>query len=152
MIIREVKPSDIDDIFVIRTSTVENDFTMAQLAEIDITPESVSGWLKGDVKGWLCEVEGKKVGFTLGDGGTGEMLVVAVLPGYESRGVGKGLLRAVQDWLFEMGHETLWLWSNPDPNVRAHGFYRRLGWLPTGEMLRNDEKLIYVKGGDENGD
>jgi hypothetical protein len=36
----------------------------------------------------------------------------------------------------------VWLAANPDPAGRAHGFYRSLGWRPTGEMQHDDEILV----------
>jgi GNAT superfamily N-acetyltransferase len=141
MKIREIEKSDIKDILNIRVSTKENHFSMDDLAEVGVTPQSVSEWLDGSIKGWICEISGKPVGFTLGDGATAEMLVIAIYPGYEKLGIGKKLMIQIQDWLWSFGHKELWLWSNPDSTVRAHGFYRKLGWEPTGEINGNDEKL-----------
>ena len=141
MKIREVEKSDIKEILNIRVSTKENHFSMDDLAEVGVTPQSVSEWLDGSIKGWICEISGKPVGFTLGDGATAEMLVIAIYPEYEKLGIGKKLITQIQDWLWSFGHKELWLWSNPDSTVRAHGFYRKLGWEPTGEINGNDEKL-----------
>jgi len=48
----------------------------------------------------------------------------------------------VQDWLFAAGHDGIWLSANPDPSLRAHGFYRRLGWRADGSHRPGDENLI----------
>ena len=56
-------------------------------------------------------------------------------------GIGKALLLEVQRWLFAKGHEEIWLLANPDPGVRASGFYRRLGWRRSGVMKGGDEVL-----------
>ncbi len=77
----------------------------------------------------------------MGDRSNGEVQVVAVLPGYEGRGIGKALLLAVQQWLFAQGHDEIWLRANSDPDVRATGFYRRLGWRRSGVMKGGDEVL-----------
>ncbi len=50
-------------------------------------------------------------------------------------------MKFVQGWLFSKGHDKLWLMENPDPNIRAHGFYRRLGWEPTGTFKGGDHML-----------
>lgn len=142
MKLREIQKADINDILDIRVSTKENHFSMDDLATVGVTPASIASWLDGSVKGWLCEVFGKSVGFTLADSATGEILVVACYPAYENRGIGKQLMLKVQDWLWSFGHAELWLWSDPDEKIRAHGFYRKLGWQPTGEIKGNDEKLI----------
>ena len=106
--------------------------TIKALADLGITPESTLEALSTSVAGWLREVTGKIVGFSMGDKNTGEMLVVAILPEYENRGMGKRLMELTQQWLFSNGHKELWLQENSDPKVRAHGFYRRLGWVPAG--------------------
>jgi ribosomal protein S18 acetylase RimI-like enzyme len=129
MIFREIEPADIPELFKVRISTRENRMTMDALAHMGITPESTIEALSVGVAGWLCEVTGKVVGFSMGDKNTGEMLVIAILPEYESRGIGKHLMELTQQWLFSNGHKEIWLLENPDPMVRAHGFYRKLGWV-----------------------
>lgn len=135
---------DLSAVFRVRLSTVENAITMEELENnYDVTPETVADAMKSDVEGWLCEDSGTVVGFAMGDRSNGEVQVVAVLPVYESNGIGKRLLTLVQDWLFSHGHEEIWLRSNPDPNIRAYGFYRKLGWQTTGRMMGDDEVLVF---------
>jgi len=31
-----------------------------------------------------------------------------------------------------------------DPAVRAHGFYRKLGWHPTGERTTNGDEILQL--------
>lgn len=73
--------------------------------------------------------------------------VLAVLPEAEGHGIGARLLEATGQWLFDEGHEQIWLTSNPDPGVRAHGFYRSQGWQPDGRVIRKDEVLVLDKTG-----
>jgi len=138
---RHMKRQDVDEVLRLRTLTRENALTMEELAGLGITPESTSRLLGQDAKGWVCEESGEILGFAMGDGRSGEVLVLAVLPRHEGRGIGRHLLSSVRDWLFSRGHRELWLLANPDPAVRAHGFYRRLGWRPTGERRGEDEVL-----------
>ena len=72
--------------------------------------------------------------------------MLAVLPEYEGRGIGAGLLARAVDWLRERGWRRLWLATNPDPNGRAHGFYRAQGWRPTGERQARAGDEILVLG------
>lgn len=72
---------------------------------------------------------------------------MAVLPDYEDRGIGKTVLASVRDWLFGQGHEEIWLLANPDPKVRAHAFYRKLGWRATGEIRHGDEVMVLERTG-----
>ena len=141
MRLREIEKTDIKDILDIRVSTKENHFSMTDLAEVGVTPESIAEWLEGSVKGWLCEISGKTVGFALADSKTGEVLVVACYPEYEKRGIGKALMLKVHDWLWSYDHDEIWLWSDPDPSIRAYGFYRKLGYTPTGANKGRDELL-----------
>ena len=139
---RKMTVSDLPAAFSVRLSTIENAITMQELEEdYGITPESLAAAMQSAVQGWLCEDDGKMVGFSLGDRATGEVQVLAVLPAYEGRGIGKGLLSRVQDWLFAMGHSEIWLLANPDPDIRAAGFYRKLGWRATGVMQGADQVL-----------
>jgi ribosomal protein S18 acetylase RimI-like enzyme len=128
LLYREIEAPDVPELFRIRTKTRENRVSMEWLARMGITPESVRRSIEDNVRGWVCEDSGKIAGFVMGDGNTGEMLVIALLPEYEGRGIGNELMTRVQDWLFTRGHAELWLTANPDPAVRAHGFYRKLGW------------------------
>jgi ribosomal protein S18 acetylase RimI-like enzyme len=138
---REIRQEDIAAIFKVRASTRENRMTMEELSNLGITPESVSRALKRHTKGWVCEDAGKILGFTIGDGNSGEMLVIAVLPELEGKGIGRQLMELVQDWLFSKGHQELWLMENPDPAIRAYDFYRKLGWVPTGEFRHGEQVL-----------
>lgn len=142
MLIRKIEKSDINDILDIRVSTKENHFSMTDLAEVGVTPKSVAEWLEGSIKGWLCEISGQSVAFAMADSQTAEVLVIACYPKFENIGIGKALMQKVHDWLWSFDHDEIWLWSSPDPNVRAYGFYRKLGYEPTGEIKGNDEKLI----------
>lgn len=85
------------------------------------------------VIGVVCVQESKVVGFCLGDVTRGEVLALAVLPEYERRGIGTRLLSSVVERIRSAGCESLWLAASADPRVRAHGFYRSLGWRPNGQ-------------------
>jgi GNAT superfamily N-acetyltransferase len=78
----------------------------------------------------------------MGDRDTGEITVLAVLPGYERRGIGRTLMGLASMWLFSTGHDELWLTSNSDPSVRAHRFYLHLGWVSREAARHGDEVLI----------
>jgi ribosomal protein S18 acetylase RimI-like enzyme len=132
MTFREIDARDVPELFKVRTSTRENRMTMEALGGMGITPDSTIKALSVSVAGWLCEVSGRIVGFSMGDKSTGEMLVVAVLPEHEGKGIGKRLMGLIQEWLFSNGHTEIWLLENSDPSVRAYGFYRKLGWVPVG--------------------
>ncbi len=143
-VIREMSAADLPEVFTVRVSTVENTVTMEELEEYyELTPESLAEAMKDNAKGWVYEIDRKIVGFAMGDANSGEMTVLAVLPDFEGRGIGKQLLRKVQDWLFDLGHDELWLVTTPDPSYRAYGLYLSQGWHATGEMIDEDvEKFV----------
>lgn len=139
---RQMTVDDLPAVFAVRLSTVENAITLEEMErDYGLTPTSLAAAMASDVCGWLCEDDGKAVGFAMGDRSTGEVQVVAVLPGHEGGGIGKTLLGQVRDWLFDNGWNEIWLGANPDPDIRASGFYRKLGWRHTGVMKGADEVL-----------
>ena len=139
---------DIPAALAVRVSTVENRLTLEELErDYGVTPESLARDMVGPhVRGWVCEDAGTVVGFAMGDRSTGEVSVVAVLPAYEGRGIGRNLLARVRDWLFAEGHEEIWLHATPDPGIRAYGFYRRLGWRAAGAAEGDAEVMKLRKG------
>ena len=145
MRIRELEKTDIDDILDIRVSTKENHFSMEDLASVGVTPEAIAEWLDDSVKGWICVVSERPVAYAMADGKTAEVLVVACYPEPEKKGFGKKLMLKLHEWLWSLSHDEIWLWSDPDPRIRAHGFYRKLGYRPTGEIKGNDEMLKLKK-------
>lgn len=143
---RPMEIADIPAALTVRFSTIENAITLEELENhYGITPASMAESMDRDVRGWVCEHHDQLVGFAMGDRSNGEVQVVAVLPAQEGKGIGKSLLAQVRDWLFAEGHEEIWLLANPDPKVRAHTFYRQLGWRATGELRHGDEVMILRK-------
>jgi ribosomal protein S18 acetylase RimI-like enzyme len=140
---RQTLPSDVPALFEVRARTRENGMSPQQLLEIGITPESVAADIaSGKVTSWICLDESKPVGFCNGDVETGEVLVLAVLADYEGKGIGKRLLAAVVEALRSAGCDKIWLAASSNPAVRSHGFYRYLGWRPTGQHTANGEEIL----------
>ena len=144
-IFREMTAADMPQVFAVRVATPENSITLERLAEMDVTPSSLAETLNGLAKGWVCEVDDRIVGFSMADKEEGEVTVLALLPEYENRGIGKKLLQRASDWLFAAGHKEIYLITTPNPDFRAYGFYQALGWRPTGEIIDGDEKFIMPK-------
>lgn len=137
--------TDITDVFAVRVSTTENSVTMEELEdEYELTPDTIATALQTSAKGWVCEVEDRIVGFAMGDSETGEMTVIAVLSEFERRGIGQLLLDKVRDWLFDSGHDEIWLLTTPDLSFRAYGFYLSQGWTATGLIVEEEEAEKFV--------
>src|SRR5687768_794264 len=111
-----------------------------------ITAASVAeGLAAGTLQGWVCSDDSRIVGFCMGDSERGEVGVLAVLPDYEGRGIGKALLSRVVDWLRMFDPPRIWLGAPRDPAARAYGFYRSLGWRPTGETDANGDEVLVLR-------
>ena len=128
-----------------RAATRENALSRAQLKQMGITAASVAdGLAGGTLQGWVCSCDSRIVGFCMGDSERGEVGVLAVLPDYERRGIGKALLSRVVDWLGSFNPPSIWLGAPPNPDTRAHGFYRALGWRPTGETDAHGDQVLVL--------
>ena len=102
--------------------------TVEELQRLGIDPQSVAGSLESSTKGWVCDDSGRVVAFSMADRATGELLVIAVLPEYEGKGVGRQLMALAENWLAASGCKRAWLTTDLDTNLRAYGFYRKRGW------------------------
>lgn len=140
---RPLTANDLPAVFEVRASNIENAISIEELAQVHgITPESLAREMRHQVFGWVCEADDTMAGFCMADNGSGEITVLSVRPEFEGNGIGQVLLQRTGEVLFAAGHDRIWLTSNPDPAVRAHGFYRHLGWRPDGRMVRTDEVLV----------
>lgn len=125
---REITAADVPALFAVRVATHENALSREELSRMGITEDSVRDKLRTTFRGWLCEDHREVVGFAMGDKSTGELWVIAVLPGYLGQGVGSRLLTTVESWLCENGCRRLWLTTDVDTKLRAYAFYRSHGW------------------------
>lgn len=131
---RRAVTADLPACISIRGRTRDNPLSAEHLASSGVTPESWSSLMDSQqIHGFVAEGPADMVGFCFGDQRSGEVLVLAVLPDFEGEGIGRKLLDLTTETLFSYGRRELWLAASPSPDVRAHGFYRRLGWTWRGE-------------------
>ena len=102
-----------------------------------VTHGMYAAYLRELGKGWLCEIDGEVVGFTVASVSDASIWALFVKPGYEGRGIGTRLLKLATDWLFEMGASSISL--STGVNTRADKVYEREGWkrgeiTPDGEV------------------
>jgi ribosomal protein S18 acetylase RimI-like enzyme len=144
---RDVKPLDFERCIEIRGMTKDNPIPAETLKELGVTKEAWMPLVRDkSIVGVVAEYNDEVIGFCSGEVNTGEVLVLALLPEYEGHGLGKNILVLVADKLFSFGMDKLWLAASPNPEIRAHGFYRHLGWVSTGVIDKNrDEVLEYNK-------
>jgi GNAT superfamily N-acetyltransferase len=132
---REAEIEDIPALSDVRQSVKEN-----ILSDIrKVTREMYVAYLSESGKGWLCEIEGEVVGFSVASVEDASIWALFVKPSYEGRGIGKRLLRLATDWLFEMSATSIAL--STDAHTRADRFYEEQGWQ-RGE-LKPDGEVCY---------
>lgn len=99
--------------------------------------------LRTTSRAWLAEVDGLPVAFSMADARECTVFAMFVRPGYEGRGLGRALMREAEEWLYSRGCGEIWLLTGGDPRLRAHGFYKRLGWGAAG--VEADGQLRFIK-------
>ena len=149
LVYRPATPADAADCVDLRGRTRENAFSAAQLAALGITAASwAEGIAQGELPGYVAEVDGRMVGYCFGDRASGEIVVLALLPDWEGQGIGKFLLARMVEDFRRWGFQRLFLGCAADPAVRSHGFYRYLGWRPTGEIDDLGDEVLEYRLGD----
>ncbi|MFJ1210327.1 GNAT family N-acetyltransferase [Burkholderia pyrrocinia] len=145
---RRAVPGDAAACIALRGKTRENAFTEAQLRELGITAESWGDGIRdGLFSGHVCCANGRLAGYCFGDTSSGEIVVLAILPEYEGAGIGKRLLRHVTDDFAAHGFTSLFLGCSTDPASRSYGFYRHLGWIPTGKLDDAGDEILTLQVG-----
>lgn len=141
-VIREAACEDIPALFDIRLSVVENAMTLRELEAAGVTPVSVDAALQSDSRAWLAEVDGEPVGFCMANLDDGCLFALFIRPGFEGRGLGRELIAKAESLLFKR-HETIWLTTGSNPDLRAHAFYQQHDWEAGG--FADDGQVRYVK-------
>lgn len=140
---RPAVPDDVTECVALRGKTRQNAFSEEQLRSIGITAESWAENIRsGALPGYVCTVDGAIVGYCFGVRETGEIQVVALLPDFEDRGIGREVLNRTVQALAELGHRRVFLGCSRDPNSRSYGFYRHLGWRPTGRLDQYGDEIL----------
>ena len=126
---RRAAATDAPALLTVRAATHQNPFSIEALAAIGVTAESVARGLDaGTLAAWVAEAEpGVVAGFCLADVPAGELWVLAVLPSQEGRGFGRELLARTEQLIWQAGHRSAWLWTSPDPSLRARKIYLAAG-------------------------
>jgi GNAT superfamily N-acetyltransferase len=126
MIFREARITDIPQIQVVRNSVKENTLSNPAL----VSDNDCENYLVVRGKGWVCEIDGRIVGFAIVDLKDHNVWALFVQPGFDRKGIGKKLHEDMLDWYFSQTDSTVWL--STAPNTRAEKFYRKAGWQEVG--------------------
>lgn len=135
MQIREALLTDIPQMSTVRLAVKENALSNPAL----VTEQDYVDFLSQRGKGWVCEEDGRLVGFAIGDLEKHNVWALFVLPGYEGQGIGRELLITLLDWYYGETRETIWLSTAAD--TRAAEFYRSFGFTETGKMPNGELKF-----------
>lgn len=142
----EFKPAPPDfaaEYILLRGLTRENAISEERLRELGITVESWAHDIRSEeLQGIVALSDQQMVGYCFGNSGSGEVVVLAVRPTFEGRGIGQRLLTLVVELLHAHGHARLFLGCSSDPAVRSYGFYRHLGWRSTGTVDEHGDELL----------
>lgn len=136
---REAQPEDIKAIQVVRHSVKENILSNPEL----VTDADYEDHLTRRGKGWVCELDGKIVGFAIADLQEENIWALFLKPETEGRGIGSHLHDLMLDWYFSTGKEKVWLGTSP--GTRADRFYRKKGWKEAGSHGDDEIKFIMTR-------
>jgi ribosomal protein S18 acetylase RimI-like enzyme len=140
---RAAQPEDAAACVWLRGQTRENAVSPERLQALGITEQTWGEDIRrGELPGHICSSEGLMVGYCFGSRSAGEIVVLALLPAFEGRGIGKELLARMSRDLAAMGHQRLFLGCSADPQSRSYGFYRHLGWRSTGGFDGHGDEIL----------
>jgi GNAT superfamily N-acetyltransferase len=95
-----------------------------------VQPEHYRAMLTERGRGWVWEDNGTIVAFGVADAAARNIWALFVQPAFASCGIGRQLLQAMTEWLFEQ--DTAPVWLTTEPGTRAERFYRAAGWREAG--------------------
>lgn len=129
---REAVLKDIPAIQVVRNSVKENMLSDPAL----VSNKDCEEYMFSRGKGWVCEIDGKIVGFSIADLQDDNIWALFIHPDHEKKGIGRKLHHLMMDWYFNQGKEKVWL--STAANSRAEMFYKTAGWNEVG-FIKPDE-------------
>ena len=135
MLFREATINDIGEIQRVRLTVKENVLSDPAL----VTDADCIDYITRKGKGWVCETDGRIVGFAIADVEGNNIWALFLEPGYEGRGIGRKLHGLMLDWYFSQTDKALWL--STQPSSRAERFYRKAGWKEAGTYGKGELKF-----------
>lgn len=135
MIYRQAEISDIPQLQNVRHSVKENTLSNPLL----VTDADCEEFLTQRGRGWVCEIDGNIVGFSIVDLKENNIWALFLMPEFEEKGIGKALHRLMMDWYFNQTKKMVWLGTAP--NTRAEKFYEKQGWKNVGMVNKGEVKF-----------
>ncbi len=135
MIFRAAISGDIAQIQVVRNLVKENTLSDPAL----VTDADVEDYISRRGKGWVCELNGTIIGFSIVSVIDNNVWALFVHPDHDKKGIGKKLHDEMMNWYFTNTQTTCWL--STTPGTRAEKFYRTAGWKECGIYGKNELKF-----------
>ncbi len=135
MIFREATVNDIDKYMVVRMAVKENVLNNPAL----VPRQDNVDYLTKYGKGWVCEIEGQIVGFSIVGLVQRNVWALFVMPAFEGKGIGGKLHDIMIEWYFSQTGETIWLGTAH--GTKAATFYKKRGWIENGTHGTNEIKF-----------
>ena len=139
MPVRHATIHDISSMHQIRVSVKENVLSNPSL----ITEEDYKEYITRRGKGWVCQEEGRIVGFAIIDLQEHNVWALFVHPDHEKKGIGKKLQEQMMHWYFLQTDKPVWL--STEPGSKAEAFYRKAGWQEVGAYGKGEIKFEMSK-------
>jgi GNAT superfamily N-acetyltransferase len=135
---RTARRADIPGMHRVRMSVRENRLVSTRLTDADYIE-----YIESRGQGWVVELDGSIVAFAIGDSTQASIWALFVDPDFEGRGFGRQLHDEMVNWLWQQGHERLWLTTTPA--TRAQRFYESAGWRIVGQAAHDEVRLELYK-------
>ncbi|MDO8999127.1 MAG: GNAT family N-acetyltransferase [Bacteroidota bacterium] len=135
MIYREAKVEDIKGIQAVRKLAHE----YALLGATRISDKKFAEYITTNGKGWVCEVDGTIVGFSIVDLKGNSIWALFVKPQFEKQGIGKQLYTLMMDWYFDQTKESIW--HTTSLTTKSEQSYTKLGWVNQGKNNVGETKF-----------
>ena len=140
---RDAKTTDVNRCIEIRGLTRENPIATEVLKQFGVTEQSWKFEIEQErIIGIIAQNQSQAIGFCFGNTITGEIQSLAILPHFEGKGFSKIMLSLVVEKLSQLNFKRLWLAASPNREIRAHGFYRHLGWKSTGQKDNYGDEIL----------
>jgi GNAT superfamily N-acetyltransferase len=138
-VLRQAAAADVPAIQRIRHAVHENRLTSRRIPDAEVVQHlEVLG------RGWVAEVAGEVVAFSIANAADGNLWALFVDPAHERRGIGRGLLEAAVAWCWERGLTRLWLTT--EETSRARSFYEAAGWRVKAFVAGGQVRMELVRG------
>ncbi|MGB0134136.1 N-acetyltransferase family protein [Dokdonella sp.] len=121
---RLAEEHDIPGMTEVRLAVVENRLSDPGWLTRQMWMDALAG--SGNACSWVCELDGRILGFSTGRVRHADIWALFVDPRFEGQGIGSRLLELAVEWMNDQGVAIIEL-STADRS-RADVFYQRKGW------------------------